>query len=98
VALRAFGFEHINLLLNGVDRRPAPSLFPGHLHACFQLQHLLRRADALTRRRSVDEALKKRDVTATACSSTCSEFRSDCTAPRLAAGAQWTTSLLPGET
>jgi len=35
LAPRAFGFEHSNLLLNGVDGPPAPSLLPGPLHACF---------------------------------------------------------------
>jgi len=34
LAPRAFGFERGNLLLNGVDVPPAPSLLPGPLHAC----------------------------------------------------------------
>jgi len=56
LAPRAFGFERGNLLLNGVDWPPAPSLLPGPLQACFPLQRLLRGADALARRRGVDEA------------------------------------------
>ena len=64
LATRAFGFERSNLLLNGVDGPPAPSLLPGPLNACFPLQRLLRRSDALARRRGVDEAWMKRDVAA----------------------------------
>jgi len=35
LAPRAFGFEGGNLLLNGVDGPPAPSLLLGPLRACF---------------------------------------------------------------
>ena len=53
LAPRAFGIEGGNLLLNGVNGPPTPSLLPGPLHACFPrgpAQRLYRRRVRAARR------------------------------------------------